>query len=126
MEALVGPGGDPGDQHVGHPHLGDRGGLALPGRVVGAHWWTPAYLMPIVEIIPGEKTTQETVDRVTRLMAEAGKLPVYVKKDAPGFVGNRLLHCLYREAMHIVERGHRRPGRPSIWCSSTGRARASR
>ena len=78
---------------------------ALPGRVVGAHWWTPAYLMPIVEIIPGEKTTQETVDRTTRLMAEAGKLPVYVKKDAPGFVGNRLLHALYREAMYIVDQG---------------------
>ncbi len=39
--------------------------LALPGRFVGAHWWTPAYLMPIVEIIPGEKTTQETIDRAT-------------------------------------------------------------
>jgi 3-hydroxybutyryl-CoA dehydrogenase len=77
----------------------------LPGRVVGAHWWTPAYLMPIVEIIPGEKTTQETVDRTTRLMEEAGKLPVYVKKDAPGFVGNRLLHALYREAMYIVDQG---------------------
>ena len=78
---------------------------SLSGRVVGAHWWTPAYLMPIVEIIPGEKTTQDTVDRTTRLMAEAGKLPVYVKKDAPGFVGNRLLHALYREAMYIVEQG---------------------
>ena len=76
-----------------------------PGRVVGAHWWTPAYLMPIVEIIPGEETTQDTVDRATRLMAEAGKLPVYVKKDAPGFIGNRLLHALYREAMYIVEQG---------------------
>jgi 3-hydroxybutyryl-CoA dehydrogenase len=81
------------------------GACSLPGRVVGAHWWTPAYLMPIVEIIPGEKTTQETVDRTTRLMAEAGKLPVYVKKDAPGFVGNRLLHALYREAMYIVDQG---------------------
>jgi 3-hydroxybutyryl-CoA dehydrogenase len=76
-----------------------------PGRVVGAHWWTPAYLIPIVEITPGEKTTQETVDRATRLMAEAGKLPVHVKKDAPGFVGNRLLHALYREAMYIVDQG---------------------
>ncbi len=78
---------------------------SLPGRVVGAHWWTPAYLMPIVEIIPGESTTEETVGRTTRLVAKAGKLPVYVKKDAPGFVGNRLLHALYREAMYIVEQG---------------------
>jgi 3-hydroxybutyryl-CoA dehydrogenase len=77
----------------------------LPGRVVGAHWWNPAYLVPIVEIIPGEKTTAETVERTARLMAGAGKLPVYVKKDAPGFVGNRLLHALYREAMYIVEQG---------------------
>jgi 3-hydroxybutyryl-CoA dehydrogenase len=76
-----------------------------PGRVVGAHWWTPAYLMPIVEIIPGERTTPETVERATALMSAAGKLPVHVKKDVPGFVGNRLLHCLYREAMYIVDRG---------------------
>jgi 3-hydroxybutyryl-CoA dehydrogenase len=79
--------------------------LALPGRFVGAHWWTPAYLMPIVEIIAGEKTTPDTVDRATRLMAAAGKIPVHVKKDAPGFIGNRLLHALYREAMYIVEQG---------------------
>ncbi len=79
--------------------------LALPGRFVGAHWWTPAYLMPIVEIIPGEKTAPETVERVTALMAAAGKIPVHVKKDAAGFIGNRLLHCLYREALHIVEEG---------------------
>jgi 3-hydroxybutyryl-CoA dehydrogenase len=78
---------------------------AVPGRVVGAHWWNPPYLVPIVEIIPGEKTTPETVDAVTRLMRDAGKLPVLVKKDAPGFVGNRLLHALYREAMSIVEQG---------------------
>lgn len=77
----------------------------LPGRVVGAHWWNPPYLIPIVEIISGEKTTEETVERVTRLLSQAGKLPVYVKKDAPGFVGNRLLHALYREAMSIVEQG---------------------
>jgi 3-hydroxybutyryl-CoA dehydrogenase len=77
----------------------------VPGRVVGAHWWTPAYLMPIVEIIAGEKTTPDTVDRATRLMKDAGKIPLYVKKDAPGFIGNRLLHCLYREAMYIVEQG---------------------
>jgi 3-hydroxybutyryl-CoA dehydrogenase len=77
----------------------------VPGRVIGAHWWNPAYLIPIVEIIPGEKTAQDTVGRTTRLLGEAGKLPVYVKKDAPGFVGNRLLHALYREAMSIVEQG---------------------
>ena len=77
----------------------------LPGRFVGTHWWNPAYLIPIVEIIPGEKTTPETVEAATALMREAGKLPVLVKKDAPGFVGNRLLHALYREAMSIVEQG---------------------
>ena len=70
------PGRHPGDEHVGHPDLRDRRGLAAAGPVVGAHWWNPPYLMPIVEIIPGEKTTQETVDRATKLMAAAGKIPV--------------------------------------------------
>jgi 3-hydroxybutyryl-CoA dehydrogenase len=78
---------------------------ARPERVVGAHWWTPAYLMPIVEIIPGESTASETVDRTAALMEAAGKLPLHVKKDAPGFIGNRLLHSLYREAMYIVDQG---------------------
>lgn len=76
-----------------------------PGRVVGAHWWTPAYLMPIVEIIPGERTTADTVERTAALMTAAGKIPLHVKKDAPGFIGNRLLHCIYREAMYIVDQG---------------------
>jgi 3-hydroxybutyryl-CoA dehydrogenase len=74
-------------------------------RVVGTHWWNPAYLVPLVEIIPGEETAEETVRLATDLMERAGKLPVLIKKDAPGFVGNRLLHALYREAIWIVEQG---------------------
>jgi 3-hydroxybutyryl-CoA dehydrogenase len=79
--------------------------LNLPGRFLGTHWWNPAYLIPIVEIIPGEKTTEETLEAATQVMRGAGKLPVLISKDAPGFVGNRLLHALYREAMSIVEQG---------------------
>jgi 3-hydroxybutyryl-CoA dehydrogenase len=76
-----------------------------PERVVGAHWWNPPPLIPIVEIVPGEKTGELTVQAVTDLMARIGKLPVVIQKDAPGFVGNRLLHALYREALSIAEQG---------------------
>ena len=111
MEALVRPGGRswrPIRRSSGSSEIAEA--CSLPGRVVGAHWWTPAYLMPIVEIIPGEKTTQETVDRATRLMAEAGKLPVHVKKDAPG-VRRQPPAARALSRGHVHRRpGHRRPG----------------
>lgn len=78
---------------------------ARPERVVGAHWWNPPPLIPIVEIVPGEQTDERTVQAVSDLMARVRKLPVIIKKDAPGFVGNRLLHALYREALSIAEQG---------------------
>ena len=76
-----------------------------PERVIGAHWWNPASLVPLVEIVPGERTSERTIRFTTELMLRAGKRPVFINKDAPGFVGNRLLHALYREAIWIVEQG---------------------
>ena len=99
---------------------------SLPGRVVGAHWWTPAYLMPIVEIIPGERTTEETVDRTTRLMAAAGKLPRVCQEGRPG-VRRQPPAARPLPRGHVHRRaGYRRPRDASTWCSSTGRAPASR
>jgi len=80
---------------------------------------------PIVEIIPGEKTTPETVEAATALMREAGKLPVLVKKDAPGFVGNRLLHASTARPMSIVEQGIADPATVDL-VLSTGRECASK
>ena len=76
-----------------------------PERVVGTHWWNPPDLIPIVEVIRGEHTSTETMDRTFSLLENFGKLAVRVEKDVPGFVGNRLQHALWREAIALVADG---------------------
>jgi 3-hydroxybutyryl-CoA dehydrogenase len=75
------------------------------GRTLGTHWWNPPYLIPLVEVVQAEATDAEVVDRMVELLAWAGKTPVHVRKDVPGFVGNRLQHALWREAFRLVEEG---------------------
>jgi 3-hydroxybutyryl-CoA dehydrogenase len=76
-----------------------------PGRTVGTHWWNPPHLVPLVEVVRGERTTDETVERTFELLAAVGKVPVRVDLDKPGFVGNRLQHALWREAFQLVDEG---------------------
>jgi 3-hydroxybutyryl-CoA dehydrogenase len=76
-----------------------------PGRVVGTHWWNPPYLIPLVEVVEAERTDPDTVTRTIRLLESVGKEPVHVRRDVPGFVGNRLQHALWREAFHLVDEG---------------------
>jgi 3-hydroxybutyryl-CoA dehydrogenase len=75
------------------------------GRIVGTHFWNPPYLIPLVEVVPGNETSPLTVDLTYDLLKSVGKHPVKVKKDVPGFVGNRLQHALWREAISIVDQG---------------------
>jgi len=77
----------------------------LKERVVGTHFWNPPFLIPLVEVVPGRDTAPETVEKAFALLAEAGKHPVKVKKDVPGFVANRMQHALWREAISLVEHG---------------------
>lgn len=74
-------------------------------RVVGTHWWNPPFLVPLVEVVRTADTSDATVKTMIDLLAGAGKTPVEVKKDVPGFVGNRLQHALWREAVSIVAEG---------------------
>jgi len=74
-------------------------------RIVGTHFWNPPYLIPLVEVVPGEDTAPSVVDATFNLLASVGKHPVKVRKDVPGFVGNRLQHALWREAISIVDQG---------------------
>jgi 3-hydroxybutyryl-CoA dehydrogenase len=76
-----------------------------PGRTVGTHWWNPPHLVPLVEVVRGERTSEETVERTFDLLAAVGKVPVRVDLDKPGFVGNRLQHALWREAFQLVDEG---------------------
>jgi 3-hydroxybutyryl-CoA dehydrogenase len=80
-------------------------GLEHPERVATTHFWNPAHLMPLVEIVKGEHTSDETVARLKWLLDGSGKRTVVVLKDVPGQLGNRLLHALFREAFYIVEEG---------------------
>ena len=74
-------------------------------RIVGTHFWNPPYLIPLVEVIRGKDTADWAMDKTYDLLKEIGKHPVLVNKDVPGFVGNRLQHALWREAISIVEQG---------------------
>jgi 3-hydroxybutyryl-CoA dehydrogenase len=76
-----------------------------PDRVVGTHWWNPAYLVPLVEVVPGERTNAGVVARTIALLEAAGKTPVHVKRDVAGFIGNRLQHALWRQALELVDAG---------------------
>jgi len=78
---------------------------AHPERVLTTHFWNPPHLMPLVEIVKGECTSDAVVERVRALLAACGKTPVVVKKDRPGQLGNRLQMALVREAANIVAEG---------------------
>lgn len=79
--------------------------VASKHRVLGTHWWNPPYLVPLVEVIETQGTDPANIARVIALLKGLGKVPVHVKKDVPGFVGNRLQHALWREAISLVEHG---------------------
>jgi 3-hydroxybutyryl-CoA dehydrogenase len=76
-----------------------------PERVLGTHWWNPPDLIPVVEVVPGRRTSAEVTERVVALLGCLGKTPVRVRRDVPGFIGNRLQHALWREAIALVADG---------------------
>ena len=74
-------------------------------RVVGAHFWNPAFLIPLVEVVKTEETSDEAIQMTMDVLTKVGKKPVLCKKDVPGFIANRMQHALWREAISIVENG---------------------
>ena len=76
-----------------------------PDKVVGAHFWNPPHLLPLVEVVRGEGTSEETLELTAGLMEIIGKRPVLVRKEVPGFIGTRLHQALIREAFYLVEEG---------------------
>src|SRR5438552_702869 len=78
---------------------------AHPERVLTTHFWNPPHLMPLVELVQGEKTSAAAVEAVRSLLADCGKTPVVVRKDRPGQLGNRLQMALVREAANIIAEG---------------------
>lgn len=77
----------------------------VPGRVIGMHWANPPEIVPLVEVIRGEQTTNDIVDLTYHLAEKIGKMPVKIEKEVPGFGSNRLQFAVLREALHLVESG---------------------
>jgi 3-hydroxyacyl-CoA dehydrogenase len=75
-----------------------------PERVVGMHWSNPPHLIPMIEVIPGERTAQSAVDATSELVRRIGYHPV-VEREVPGFVENRILYAILRECLDLVDRG---------------------
>ena len=76
-----------------------------PDRLLVAHYFNPPYLIPLVEIVPGPDTSSQTVMAMVGVLEQVGKKPVVLRKEATGFVGNRLQFAMFREALAIVEAG---------------------
>jgi 3-hydroxybutyryl-CoA dehydrogenase len=74
-------------------------------RVLGTHWWVPPYLVPLVEVIQAEGTSAAAIATMIDLLQTVGKTAVHARKDVPGFIGNRLQHALWREAIALVQNG---------------------
>jgi 3-hydroxybutyryl-CoA dehydrogenase len=74
-------------------------------RALGAHWFNPPYLVPLVEVIQTIDTDMKHIEHMIALLKRLGKVAVHVKKDVPGFVGNRMQHAMWREAISLVENG---------------------
>jgi 3-hydroxybutyryl-CoA dehydrogenase len=74
-------------------------------RALGTHWWNPAHMIPLVEVVKTQWTSGKYAKAMFDLLQASGKTPVIVEKDVAGFIGNRLQHALWREAISLVENG---------------------
>ena len=83
--------------------------LQFRDRVVGTHFWNPPHIVPCVEVIKSEYTSKEAFQTIADLMKKAGKEPVRVLKDIPGFLGNRMQLALFREALSLRQKGVAEP-----------------
>jgi len=74
-------------------------------RILGAHFWNPPHLVPLVEIVLMSEDNRPAAERLATALREVGRHPVFVHRDIPGFIGNRLQHALKREAIALVAAG---------------------
>jgi 3-hydroxybutyryl-CoA dehydrogenase len=80
-------------------------GRRHPERFIGMHWGEPAEIMQYLEIIPGDETSRRTIELTKRVGAVCGKMPTVLNFDIRGFISNRLMYAMLREAFHLVEAG---------------------
>jgi 3-hydroxybutyryl-CoA dehydrogenase len=81
------------------------GSMKWPERMLVMHFWNPPYLVPLVELVAGDRTGEDTVARAFDFLRSLGKEPVLLKKDILGHIGNRIQHAMFREAIHLIQEG---------------------
>ncbi|QWD98121.1 NAD(P)-binding domain-containing protein [Polynucleobacter sp. MG-5-Ahmo-C2] len=99
-----------GSNSSGFPISDIAGDLKTAHRMLNTHYFMPAHIVPLVEIVLGKHSDPEIANQVCDLYRAHGKKPVLVKKDIPGFLANRIQHALMREALSLVEEGIATPG----------------
>ncbi|MEI4770589.1 3-hydroxyacyl-CoA dehydrogenase family protein [Psychrobacillus sp. FJAT-51614] len=80
-------------------------GVQKKDRLIITHFFNPAHLVPLVEVVKGPETSQDIIDRTVEVLRNIGKKPVVLKKDIPGLIGNRLQAALVREAFYLLDQG---------------------
>jgi 3-hydroxyacyl-CoA dehydrogenase len=80
-------------------------GLEHPERVIGMHWSNPPHLIPMIEVIPGELTSDAVLEATNAVVERTGYYPVVIRKEVPGFVENRILYAIMRECLALVDEG---------------------
>jgi 3-hydroxybutyryl-CoA dehydrogenase len=79
--------------------------LEHPDRALVTHWFNPPHLTPVVEVVPGPRTSEAVVRATMQLLARVGKLPIHVRRELPGFLVNRVQVAIQREVWDLLERG---------------------
>ncbi len=82
-----------------------QNGRKCPARFIGMHWGEPAQIMRYLEVIPGDQTSDRTINSTLRLGTLCGKEPAILRRDIQGFISNRMMYAMIREAFHLVESG---------------------
>jgi 3-hydroxybutyryl-CoA dehydrogenase len=80
-------------------------GCASAQRMIGLHFFMPAHIVPLAEVVHGPQTDSVVADELAAFMRRCGSVPIHVRKDVPGFIGNRLQHALGREAFSLIQEG---------------------
>ena len=105
LDGLVDPGCIIASDTSGIPITKLQEAMSHPERVVGMHWSNPPHIIPMIEVIAGQQTSEATAAWMVDFIKGLGLLPVRVAQDVPGFVENRILYAIMREAVDLVERG---------------------
>ena len=105
LDAEVPPGVPIGSNSSSYPISRIAAGLTTRSRMFNAHYFMPAHLVPLVEVAMGEDSDPLLAEAVCELYRGIGKMPVLLRRDIPGFLGNRIQHALMREALALIDSG---------------------